>query len=124
LKKYDQTPLRDRTVDGRRERFCKKHQGWWPLEKFVKAKNGRGGYLGFCRACRSDQRRATWKPEVPRAPRKCRPRAKPLRVGIFNCRECKVDKPIADFHINRGVSRGHCSYCRECDNALRRKRAA
>jgi hypothetical protein len=62
VKRYDQTPLRDRVVDGERQRFCKRHQGWWPLEKFVKAKNGRGGYLGFCRACRSDARRANYRP--------------------------------------------------------------
>lgn len=125
MKRYDLSPVRDRVVAGEKQRFCKRHQGWWPLEKFVKAKNGRAGYLGFCRACRNDQRRVAWEKRKPMSPRKARPRAKPLRIGSFKCLgDCGLVKSLEDFPINRGISRGHGSYCRDCDNAARRRRAA
>lgn len=73
---HDNTPIRDRVVDGEPQRFCKMHQGWWPLRLFVKAKQGRLGYLGYCRACRSGARmdyprRAEYKP-IRKAKRRAR----------------------------------------------------
>jgi hypothetical protein len=104
---HDNSPVRDRVVDGQRERFCKRHQGWWPLDKFVKAKQGRLGYLGYCCACRRDAR--VYGPSKPRGPCKARPRSKPLRSGVFACLNCRTEKPLSEFHVNRGISRGHCS---------------
>ncbi len=53
---HDNTPVRDRIVSGERQRFCKRHHGWWPLRLFVKAKQGRLGFLGYCRGCRQGAR--------------------------------------------------------------------
>ncbi len=71
---HDNTPVRDRIVSGERQRFCKRHHGWWPLRLFVKAKQGRLGFLGYCRGCRKDGRVNSYVPstEHSRALRRAR----------------------------------------------------
>jgi hypothetical protein len=73
---HDNTPIRNRVVDGEPQRFCKIHQGWWPLRLFVRHTKGQGGYLGYCRACRNGTRKHYQRSEAYKTIRKAQRRAR------------------------------------------------
>jgi hypothetical protein len=66
----DHSPICNRIVDGEPQRFCKMHQGWWPLRLFVRHPQGQGGYLGYCRACRNGARKRYSRDEAAKGVRK------------------------------------------------------
>lgn len=37
------------------------------------------------------------------------------------CRDCQIEKPVAEFHINRKQKSGRCLYCKTCMQAKTKK---